>query len=100
MDQPAVNQNQEEEFFYPPPKVVSEAHVQDYETLYKHSLEHPEKFWAERAEELEWFKKWDKVLDDSNFPFFKWFTGAKTNIVHNALDRHILIYRKKKLALI
>jgi acetyl-CoA synthetase len=100
MDEQAVNQNQEEELFYPPPNVVSKAHVQDYETLYKHSIEHPQEFWAERAEELEWFKKWDKVLDDSNFPFYKWFIGGKTNIVHNALDRHISTYRKNKLALI
>jgi acetyl-CoA synthetase len=49
---------------------------------------------------LEWFKKWDKVLDDSNKPFFKWFVGAKTNIVHNAIDRHLKTYRKNKLALI
>ena len=100
MDEQAINQNQEEELFYPPPNVVSKAHVQDYETLYKHSIEHPQEFWAERAEELEWFKKWDKVLDDSNFPFYKWFIGGKTNIVHNALDRHISTYRKNKLALI
>ena len=35
------------------------------------------------------FKKWDKVLDDSNPPFYKWFVGAETNIVHNAIDRHL-----------
>ncbi len=57
-------------------------------------------FGASEAEELEWFQKWDKVLDDSNKPFFKWFTGAKTNIVHNCIDRHLKTYRKNKLALI
>ena len=57
-------------------------------------------FWARRAKELEWFQKWDKVLDDSNKPFFKWFVGAKTNIVHNAIDRHLKTHRKNKLALI
>jgi hypothetical protein len=63
-------------------------------------MKNPEGFWAERAEELEWFEKWDKVLDDSNKPFYKWFVGGKTNIVHNALDRHLKTWRKNKLALI
>ena len=57
-------------------------------------------FWAERAEELEWYQKWDQVLDDSQAPFYKWFAGGKTNIVHNALDRHMKTWRKNKLALI
>jgi len=57
-------------------------------------------FWAERAAELEWYQPWDKVLDDSNPPFFKWFTGAKTNIVHNCIDRHLSGPYKNKLALI
>ena len=64
------------------------------------ALKDLEGFWAERAEELEWFEKWDKVLDDSNKPFFKWFTGGKVNIVHNCLDRHMKTWRKNKLALI
>ena len=53
-----------------------------------------------KPNELEWFQKWDKVLDDSNKPFFKWFTGAKVNIVHNCIDRHLKTWRKNKLALI
>jgi len=57
-------------------------------------------FWGKEAEELEWFRKWDQVLDDSSKPFYKWFTGAKTNIVHNAIDRHLKSYRRNKLALI
>ena len=109
MDQPAVNnieadvvqQNEAEDgLYYPPPDLVSTAHVKEYESLYQYSLQDPEGFWAERAGELEWFHKWDKVLDDSNPPFFKWFVGGKTNIVHNALDRHQKTYRKNKLALI
>ena len=44
-------------------------------------------FWAERALELEWYQPWNKVLDDSNKPFYKWFVGGKVNIVHNCLDR-------------
>ncbi|RYX99702.1 acetate--CoA ligase, partial [bacterium] len=67
---------------------------------YKFSIENREQFWAQEAESLEWYQKWDKVLDDSNKPFYKWFTGAKTNIVHNAIDRHLNTWRKNKLALI
>jgi acetyl-CoA synthetase len=45
--------------------------------------------WAERAEALDWFSKWDEVLDDSNPPFYKWFAGGKVNASHNCLDRHV-----------
>ena len=90
----------EGDVYYPPPEVISSAHVKEYEQLYEYSLKDPEGFWGERAEELEWYKKWDKVLDASDAPFFKWFTGGVTNIVHNALDRHMKTYRKNKLALI
>jgi acetyl-CoA synthetase len=99
MDQSASNAN-DQEFYFPSPDVVEAAHVKEYEALYRRSLEDPQGFWAERAEELEWYQKWDKVLDDSNPPFYKWFVGGKTNIVHNALDRHMHTYRKNKLALI
>jgi len=96
-----TNQKQlEGDVYLPDPGVVAAARIRDYETLYRQSLEDPEGFWAEQAEELEWFQKWDKVLDDSDAPFYKWFVGAKTNIVYNALDRHLKTYRKNKLALI
>ena len=71
-----------------------------YKDVFTKSVENSEGFWAEAAEGIDWYQKWDKVLDDSNKPFFKWFTGAKTNIVHNALDRHMETWRKNKLALI
>ena len=96
-----VEQNQfEGEIFFPPGEVVSNAHVQDYESLYQRSIQDPEGFWAEQAEMLEWYRKWEKVLDDSNPPFYQWFVGGQTNIVHNALDRHVKSHRKNKLALI
>jgi acetyl-CoA synthetase len=66
----------------------------------KKSLTNPQKFWAEKAESLDWFKKWDKVIDDSNKPFYKWFQGGILNISHNALDRHIKTQRKNKIAYI
>jgi acetyl-CoA synthetase len=90
----------EGELYPPPDRFLSSAHVREYEDLYRQSVEDPERYWEQRAGELEWFKKWDKVLDDSNPPFYKWFVGAKTNIVYNALDRHLKTYRKNKLALI
>ncbi|UYP45426.1 3-hydroxypropionyl-coenzyme A synthetase [Candidatus Lokiarchaeum ossiferum] len=58
-----------------------------YSELYKKSIEEPEVFWGEIAENLHWFKKWDKVLDSSNPPFYRWFAGAETNICYNAVDR-------------
>ncbi len=90
----------EGEVFFPPQDVIEQANVQEYEKLYQQSLEHPETFWEERAKELDWYQKWNTVLDDSNPPFFKWFTGGKVNIIHNALERHLKTYRKNKLALI
>jgi acetyl-CoA synthetase len=101
MVQPAGSQQDlEGDVYYPSPDVVNAAIVQEYDEFYRYSIEDPQGFWGERAEELEWYQKWDKVLDDSNPPFFKWFVGGKTNIVHNAIDRHLKTYRKNKLALI
>lgn len=88
------------ETYNPPSHVTAQAHVKEYETLHQRSLDDPSGFWADRAEELEWFEPWTKVIDDSQKPFFKWFVGGKTNIVHNALDRHLNTYRKNKVALI
>ncbi len=99
MEEP-VKSKLEGEVFYPSAEIVNGALIKDYETLYKQSIQDPQGFWAERASELEWFKKWDKVLDDGNPPFFKWFVGGVTNIVHNAIDRHLKTWRKNKLALI
>jgi acetyl-CoA synthetase len=88
------------EWYHPTDDVIANAHIPDYEEVYNESMADLEGFWAERASELEWYKKWDKVLDDSNKPFYKWFVGGKTNIVHNAVDRHAKTWRKNKLAII
>ncbi len=88
------------DWYYPAEEIVKNAHVPDYEAVYKKAQQNPEAFWAEQAENLDWFRKWDKVLDDSNAPFFKWFVGGKTNIAYNALDRHVRTAHKNKLALI
>jgi len=86
---------------YPPSEeVIRNARVKDYESMYKESIEHREEFWAREADELEWYKKWDKVLDDSEKPFYKWFVGGQTNIIQNALDRHLKTATRNKVALI
>jgi len=95
-DKPAL----EGEVFYPTPEVVAQARVKDWNTLAKQALADPLGFWAKEAEELEWYRRWDKVLDDSKKPFYKWFAGAQCNIVHNALDRHQKTWRKNKLSLV
>src|ERR687896_713994 len=57
-----------------------------------------EAWWAKQAEALDWFEKWDTVLDESNAPFYKWFTGGKLNASHNALDRHVEAGRGDRVA--
>jgi len=57
-------------------------------------------FWGREAEELYWYKKWDKVLDDSNPPFYRWFKGGETNLCYNAVDRHALGNGRNKAAII
>lgn len=61
-----------------------------YDEVYRRSIEDPVGFWSEQAEELHWYKKWNRVLDDSNAPFYRWFVGGETNICYNAVDRHAL----------
>ncbi|MBS3731915.1 MAG: AMP-binding protein, partial [Desulfobacterales bacterium] len=60
-----------------------------YEAAYQQSIQDPETFWAKAAEDCHWFQKWDKVLDDSAKPFYRWFTGGKINTCYNALDYHV-----------
>ena len=93
-------QNNNQQTYYPSKEVIEKAQVKDYESLYKFSIENREEFWAQQAETLEWEQKWDKVLDSSDKPFFKWFVGGKTNIIHNAIDRHLKTWRRNKLAYI
>jgi acetyl-CoA synthetase len=87
------------EVYYPSPEVLERAYIKNYEEAYSRAMQDLEAFWAERAEELEWFRKWDRVLDDSNKPFYKWFVGGKINICYNAVDRHMKTWRKNKVAL-
>ncbi|MFC1566593.1 acetate--CoA ligase [bacterium] len=90
---------------FPPSKEFSKsAHVkslEEYENLYQKSISDPEKYWAEKAEELSWFKKWDKILvEDFAEGKHEWFVGGKLNVTYNCLDRHLTPERKDKAALI
>ncbi|HTP04956.1 MAG TPA: acetate--CoA ligase [Nitrospirota bacterium] len=91
---------------FPPSKEFSQkAHIKsmkEYEQLYKRSVDDPDKFWAEMAEQnLTWFKKWDKVLEyDFHKPFIKWFSGGKLNASVNCLDRFINTPTRNKAAII
>ena len=89
--------------FKVPEELKKTAHIKgvdEYNEIYKKSIEDPEKFWAEKAEELHWFKKWDKVVDcDFKDARIEWFKGGKLNVSYNCLDRHIKT-RKDKPAII
>ena len=71
-----------------------------FEEVYRRSIEQPDDFWAEAAEELHWFEKWDRVLDDSRAPFTRWFSGGRVNTCYNAVDRHVAQGRGEQAALI
>jgi acetyl-CoA synthetase len=90
----------ESDIYYPPEEIVKTANVPEYEALYQRSITDREGFWAEQAENLEWYQRWDKVLDTGNRPFYQWFVGGKINIVHNAIDRHLKTWRRNKHAII
>jgi acetyl-CoA synthetase len=104
MSQPTIESILHEKRSFPPSAEFSaQARIksmEDYEALYDAAAADPEGFWGDLAEkELEWFEKWDKVLD-WNPPTAKWFVGGKLNISHNCLDRHLKTWRKNKAALI
>ncbi|HKP38236.1 MAG TPA: propionyl-CoA synthetase [Pyrinomonadaceae bacterium] len=71
-----------------------------YEAVYQRWRKSPSKFWAEAAENVHWYRKWDRVLDTSHAPFYKWFHGAVLNTCYNALDVHVAEGRGDQLALI
>jgi propionyl-CoA synthetase len=68
--------------------------------VYRSSIEHPEEFWGQAAESVHWYRKWDRVLDNSNPPFTRWFSGGILNSCYNALDCHVESGRADQVALI
>ncbi|MDW8371578.1 MAG: propionyl-CoA synthetase [Geminicoccaceae bacterium] len=71
-----------------------------YRAIWRRSLEDPEGFWAEAAEALHWDRRWDRVLDSSRPPFYRWFPGGLLNTCWNAVDRHVAAGRGAQPALI
>ncbi len=71
-----------------------------YEDVFKRSISDPDGFWGEAAEAIHWNKRWDKVLDDSNKPFYRWFSGGELNTCYNAVDRHVEGGRAEQAAII
>jgi len=71
-----------------------------YEAVFQKSIEDPEGFWAEAAEGIDWYKKWDTVLDKSNPPQYRWFRGGELNTCYNAVDRHVSNGRGDQVAII
>ncbi len=72
----------------------------DFKDLYQKSINKPEEFWREISNDVFWFKKPNKILNDNNPPFYKWFEDGVTNSCYNALDIHIDEGRGDKTALI
>ena len=72
----------------------------DYNALYQRSIVDPERFWAEQARHVHWDRLWERVLDDSDAPFYRWFAGGQLNTCYNALDRHVAGGRADQDALI
>src|SRR4051812_9000429 len=79
----------DQEYFEPPTEFVENALIND-ESIYEEAAEDPPAWWAKQSKELlHWEEEFDEALDDSNAPFYKWFTGGKINASYNCLDRHV-----------
>ena len=101
----AITSMMEEKRVFPPPEDLSRRayikSLEEYKKIYKRSIDDPEGFWGEMAEQLDWYKKWDKVLvEDFKEGKHEWFVGGKLNVCYNCLDRNLKTWRKNKAALI
>ena len=90
---------QEERSFPPPADFAAKANMADPD-IYAKAAADPESFWAGLAEGLDWYQKWDTVLDWSGDPFAKWFIGGKLNVSYNCIDRHVKNGRRNKAAIV
>ncbi|MEO5812261.1 MAG: AMP-binding protein [Rhodanobacter sp.] len=72
----------------------------DYAKVYAAAQAEPEVFWAKLAEGIDWSKRWDRVIDDSRKPFYRWFAGAELNTCYNCVDRHVEHGRAEQVAII
>jgi acetyl-CoA synthetase len=87
----------EVERFEPPSEFRHAALLKD-PAVYERAAADPLAWWTEQAEQLDWFRRWDQVLDDSNPPFYKWFLGGTINASYNCLDRHVEAGRGDRVA--
>ncbi len=105
VDSKTITSMLDEKRIFDPPKAVSQAayikSMDEYREIYKRSISEPEKYWAEAAGELDWFKKWGTVLvEDFKEGKHQWFVGGKLNVCYNCVDRHVKTWRKNKAAFI
>src|SRR4030042_2126262 len=102
----AISSMMEENRVFAPPKEFSKnaagKSMAEYKALYDESLKNPEQFWGRMAEQLDWYKKWDKyeIADVKDKPEIRHFVGGKINVSANCLDRHLKTARRNKAALI
>ncbi|WP_038160785.1 acetate--CoA ligase [Verrucomicrobium sp. BvORR106] len=92
----------ENRVFEPSDEFKSKARIssmEEYQKLWKESVDQPDVFWAREASELQWQQPWEKVLDWQP-PYAKWFVGAKVNVAENCVDRHVANGRKDKVAIL
>jgi acetyl-CoA synthetase len=104
VDKGMLSMMEEKRVFAPSKEFSAKAQVKsfaEYKKLYDRSIADPEGFWAERAAQIDWYKKWDKVLVEA-FANAKheWFVGGKLNASYNCVDRHLTTWRKNKAAII
>jgi acetyl-CoA synthetase len=86
------------ETFDPPAEFREHALLAD-PAVYERAARDPQAWWVEQAEQLHWFQRWERVLDDDDPPFYKWFVGGTLNVSYNCLDRHVLEGRGERIAL-
>ena len=89
----------EVKYYQPAPEYRQNAWTDDYERTYAEFLADPVGFWERQAHHLEWFRPWDAVRE-WDYPYARWFVGARLNITRNCLDRHVADHRRNKVALI
>ncbi|MCS7015718.1 MAG: AMP-binding protein, partial [Gemmatales bacterium] len=92
----------EKRVFVPSAEFSQRAHIKsmdEYRALWQRAYDDPEGFWAEQAAILDWFRRWDRVLE-WNEPFAKWFLGGQLNACYNCVDRHLATWRRNKVAIL
>jgi acetyl-CoA synthetase len=105
MPEGGITSMMDEKRIFPSPKDFSKkAYIKsmdEYKKIYKRSVDDPEGFWAEMAQDLDWYKKWNKVLvEDFAKAKHSWFVGGKINVSYNCVDRHCKTWRRNKAAII